>query len=166
MQLEYEAKLVEEKEKVRLLMLKKKQAAWKIAQQVKAKAQGVDVNDLEGYNSSSSESSEEGGEMSFRAALKEQQLKMAKMANKSDGDDSSSSDSESSEDEAIIAKHKAEKKELHEIRQVERAEKSKIRAIQTKVMRMRRVTDAFTTNHSPSKLKEQMKKKVEEAKRR
>ncbi|GMH93219.1 hypothetical protein TrST_g7312 [Triparma strigata] len=165
MQLEYEAKLVEEKEKVRLLMLKKKQAAWKIAQQVKAKAQGVDVNDLEGYNSSSSESSEEGGEMSFRAALKEQQLKMAKMANKSDGDDSSSSDSESSEDEAIIAKRKAEKKELHEIRQVERAEKSKIRAIQTKVMRMRRVTDAFTTNHSPSKLKEQMKKKVEEAKR-
>lgn len=66
---------------------------------------------------------------------------------------------------AAIAAHKAEKKEFAEIRQVERAEKSKIRSLQTKVIRMRRVTDAFATNHSPSKLKAQMKKKVEEAKR-
>ncbi|GMI18809.1 hypothetical protein TrLO_g11886 [Triparma laevis f. longispina] len=166
MQIELEEKLKDEKEKVRLLMLKKKQAKWKIEQQVRAKSRGVSVSEL---SSDSSSSDDEEGE-SLRHRLKAQKLlkeKLAKKAaKKSDGhDDSSSSDSESSEDEAAIAARKAEKKEFAEIRHVERAEMSKIRSLQTKVIRMRRVTDAFATNHSPSKLKAQMKKKVEEAKK-
>ena len=153
MQIEYEAKLEVEREKVRQLLLKKKQAKYKLDKASTARQLGISLGELSDGDTSTSSS--EGEQATVRSRLKIVRKKL-------DGDES---DESSTDDEGDRLQELKKKQELHEIRKAEKAEKSKILEIQNKVLVMRRVTNAFAADHSPSKLRQRAMAKAREAKK-
>ena len=153
MQVEYEAKLEAEREKVRQFLLKKKQAKYKLEKASTARKLGVALDELSDGDTSTSSS--EGEQATVRSRLKIVRKKL----------DGNESDDSSTDDEEHRQQGLKKKQELHEIRKAEKAEKSKILEIQTKVMTMRRVTNAFAADHSPSKLRQRAMAKAREAKK-